>query len=56
LPAAEVERTVSEIAYLSVAAIDDDAKAGTYGGAQSSIGMGRSHAARQLLEWSGQPR
>jgi hypothetical protein len=27
LPAAEVERTVSEIAYMSGAAIDDDAKA-----------------------------
>jgi hypothetical protein len=27
-----------------------------YGGGQSSIGMGRSHAARQLLELSGQPR
>jgi hypothetical protein len=27
LPAAEVERTLSEIAYMSVAAIDDNAKA-----------------------------
>jgi hypothetical protein len=27
-----------------------------YGGGQSSIGMGRSHAARQLLELSGMPR
>ena len=55
-PAADVDfGTTNDLA------IDDDAKSetkspGSYGGEQSSIGMARSHAARQSLELSGRPR